>query len=112
MAEFLTHYGGAYLAAIRKPPDMGSIVEFNCRSCGFTSENLRVGWGKGAHPVLGDSPVSTCKRLSVVDLAAKLDTHRCQECQGQLQLLEGMAQDIPCPECTKVLRSTNLGVWN
>src|SRR5207245_1250003 len=25
---------------------MGSIVEFTCRSCGFTTEHLRVGWGK------------------------------------------------------------------
>ena len=51
-----------------------------------------------------------CKRLSVVDLSAKLDMHRCKECQGQLTLLEGLAQDIPCPECSKTLRSTNLGV--
>ena len=33
---------------------MGSIVEFNCRSCGFTSGNLSVGWGKaGRTQVLG-----------------------------------------------------------
>jgi hypothetical protein len=93
---------------------MGSIVEFNCRSCGFTTENLRVGWGKEGRTRfwggLGVCP--TCKRLSVVDLAAKLDMHRCKECQGQLTLLEGLAQDIPCPECSKTLRSTNLGVWN
>ena len=80
----------------------------------FTSENLRVGWGKEGRTRfwggLGLCPA--CKRLSVVDLSAKLDMHRCKECQGQLTLLEGLSQDIPCPECTKVLRSTNLGVWN
>ncbi|TMA72073.1 MAG: hypothetical protein E6J72_20800 [Deltaproteobacteria bacterium] len=93
---------------------MGSIVEFTCRSCGFTTEHLRVGWGKEGRTRfwggLGVCPA--CKRLSVVDLSAKLDMHRCKECQGQLTLLEGLAQDIPCPECSKTLRSTNLGVWN
>ena len=68
---------------------MGSIVEFNCRSCGFTTENLRVGWGKEGRTRfwggLGLCPA--CKRLSVVDLSAKLDMHRCKECQGQLTLL-------------------------
>jgi hypothetical protein len=93
---------------------MGSIVEFNCQSCGFTTGDLRVGWGRAGRTRFwgGLGTCAACKRLSVVDLAAKLDTHRCQECQGQLQLLEGMAQDIPCPECTRVLRTTNLGVWN
>jgi len=93
---------------------MGSIVEFSCRSCGFTSGSLSVGWGKAGRTRfwggLGLCPA--CKRLSVVDLAAKLDMHRCKDCQGQLTLLEGMAQDIPCPSCSTILRSTNLGVWN
>jgi phage FluMu protein Com len=89
---------------------MGSIVEFNCQGCGFTTGDLRVGWGRAGRTRFwgGLGVCATCKRLSVVDLAAKLDTHRCQECQGQLQLLEGMAQDIPCPECSRVLRTTNL----
>src|SRR6185295_9783714 len=72
---------------------MGSIVEFNCRSCGFTTENLRVGWGKEGRTRfwggLGVCP--TCKRLSVVDLAAKLDMHRCKECQGQVTWLDGLS---------------------
>src|SRR5205085_4920438 len=33
-------------AATHRGGEMGSIVEFNCRSCGFTSGNLSVGWGK------------------------------------------------------------------
>ena len=88
---------------------MGSIVEFNCQGCGFTTGDLRVGWGRAGRTRFwgGLGTCAACKRLSVVDLAAKLDTHRCQECQGQLQLLEGMAQDIPCPECSRVLRTTN-----
>ncbi len=93
---------------------MGSIVEFNCRSCGFTSGNLSVGWGKAGRTRFwgGLGVCSTCKRLSVVDLAVKLDMHRCKECQSQLTLLEGVAQDIPCPACNTILRSTNLGIWN
>jgi len=93
---------------------MGSIVEFRCGGCGFTSGELRLGWGKEGRARfwggLGHCP--TCKRLSVVDLASKQDMHRCQECQGQLQLLEGMAQDIPCPACSKILRTQNVSVWN
>lgn len=54
----------------------------------------------------------TCKRVCVVDLASKQDMHRCEECQGALQLLEGLAQDIPCPTCNTILRTNNLGVWN
>jgi hypothetical protein len=116
-ADFLdARNAGTYVCDHSKPLGgvMGSIVEFNCRSCGFTTENLKVGWGKEGRTRfwggLGVCPA--CKRLSVVDLSAKLDMHRCKECQGQLTLLEGLAQDIPCPECTKTLRSTNLGVWN
>ncbi len=93
---------------------MGSIVEFNCPGCGYTSGHLRVGWGReGRSRFWGGLGVcATCKRLSVVDLAAKKDPHRCQECEAQLQLLEGLAQDIACPACRRTLRSKNLGIWN
>ena len=93
---------------------MGTIVEFNCQGCGFTSGSLSVGWGKAGRTRFwgGLSLCPACKRLSVVDLATKQDVHRCPECQGQLQLLEGLAQDIPCPACSKILRSKSLGVWN
>jgi hypothetical protein len=65
---------------------MGSIVELNCKTCGYSSGNLSVGWGRAGRTR--------------------------EECQGALQLLEGLAQDIPCPSCNTVLRTTNLGVWN
>src|SRR5438045_8439149 len=64
---------------------MGSIVEFSCRSCGFTTENLRVGWGKEGRTRfwggLGVCPAGT--PLTVVDLTAKPGTHRSQQAQGQ-----------------------------
>jgi predicted RNA-binding Zn-ribbon protein involved in translation (DUF1610 family) len=92
---------------------MGSIVEFNCPSCGFSSGTLSVGWGRAGRTRFwgGLGTCSTCKSLAVVDLAAKLDVHRCRECQGQLTLIEGVASDIPCPSCNKILRSRNLGLW-
>ena len=93
---------------------MGSIVEFRCQSCGFTSGNLRVGWGKAGRARFwgGLGLCSACKRLAVVDLATRQDVHRCEQCQGQLQLLEGTAQDIPCPSCSKVLRPKSVDIWN
>jgi len=93
---------------------MGSIVEFSCPRCGYKSGDLRVGWGREGRTRFwgGLGVCAACKRISVVDLAAKLDMHRCDQCQAQLQMLEGTAQDIPCPECTRILRSQNLGVWN
>jgi hypothetical protein len=94
---------------------MGSIVEFTCRSCGYSSGSLSVGWGRAGRTRYwgGLGVCATCKRLCVVDLANKQDMHRCEECQGALQLLEGLAADIPCPACNgTILRTNNLGVWN
>ncbi len=93
---------------------MGSIVEFNCLSCGYASGNLSVGWGKAGRTRFwgGLGVCAACQRVCVVDLSSKQDTHKCEDCEGALQLLEGLAQDIPCPSCQTVLKTKNHGIWN
>ena len=100
---------------------MGSVVEFTCSACGFTTGKLSVGWGRAGREAfwggLGVCP--SCRDIAVVDLASRPvdragrhDSRRCAKCNGPMTLLEGTSQDIPCPQCARVLARANLGVWN
>jgi hypothetical protein len=43
---------------------MGSIVEFNCQGCGFTTGDLRVGWGRAGRTRFWGFRWSTSRRSS------------------------------------------------
>jgi len=95
---------------------MGSVVEYRCPACTFSTGKLSLGWGKAGRARYwgGLALCEACKQLSVVDLAdARLDQRdrRCQHCRTPLKLLEGIAQQVACPQCGKALRYSTLGSW-
>jgi len=95
---------------------MGSVVEFRCPACTFTSGRLSVGWGKAGRAAFWGSLAvcKACEEVSVVDLADMRPDrrdHRCPRCNGLLKLLEGMAERVQCPHCGTTLHPVTLGTW-
>ena len=96
---------------------MGSIVSYRCGSCGFATEQLKVGWGKAGRGEYwgGLAVCPECKDLTAVNLAeprGERRDRRCARCNGPLRLLEGTAERIACPHCGQGLRSTMAGSWS
>jgi predicted Zn finger-like uncharacterized protein len=95
---------------------MGSVVEYRCRSCAFSTGRLSLGWGKAGRARYWGALAhcENCKTLVVVDLSdTRLDQRdrRCEKCRAVLKLLEGMAHDVSCPQCRGVLTQSTLGTW-
>ena len=96
---------------------MGTVIEYRCPACSFSTGRLSVGWGKAGRASFwgGLALCDTCKELSVVDLA---DTRpdrrdrRCTHCNGVLKLIEGIAERIKCPRCATPLHHARLGSWD
>lgn len=95
---------------------MGSVVEYRCAGCHFSSGQLSVGWGNdGRRGFWGAlARCKPCKRLGVVDLNARQSDRggrRCADCNGLLVLFEGTFADIQCPRCDATLKHAPLGSW-
>ncbi|MFN8546016.1 MAG: hypothetical protein U0807_17685 [Candidatus Binatia bacterium] len=95
---------------------MGSLVEYRCTACDFTTGKLTLGWGKAGRGAFwgGLASCPACRDLGVVDLAqprSERRDRRCTQCNGPLTLLEGIAATVPCPRCGATLRHANLGSW-
>jgi predicted RNA-binding Zn-ribbon protein involved in translation (DUF1610 family) len=95
---------------------MGSVVEYRCPACAFSSGRLSLGWGKAGRTSYwgGLALCEACKTLSVVDLAdtrSDRRDRRCGQCQGLLKLLEGIAHTLGCPQCGKELAHAPLESW-
>jgi len=96
---------------------MGSVVEYRCAACSFSTGRLSVGWGKAGRASFwgGLALCEACKDLNVIDLAdtrADRRDRRCATCNGPLKLYEGIAERIACPRCGGALRCANLGSWS
>ncbi len=96
---------------------MGSVVEYRCPACAFSSGRLSLGWGKAGRASYwgGLALCEGCKALSVVDLAVTQSDRRdrrCERCHGLLKLLEGIAEELGCPQCGKTLRHSTIGSWD
>jgi hypothetical protein len=95
---------------------MGSVVEYACVPCAFSTGRLSIGWGKAGRGRFwgGLARCEVCKELSVVNLAERppdRGDRKCVSCNGPLKLLEGMAEAVACPHCSKPLRHSTLGSW-
>ena len=96
---------------------MGSIVEYRCGACTFSSGRLQVGWGKAGRASYwgGLALCEPCKEISVIDLSDKrVDRRdrRCAQCNGLLKLLDGIAERIKCPRCGAGLTYASAGSWD
>ena len=96
---------------------MGSVVEYRCAGCTFSTGHLSLGWGKAGRASFwgGLALCGTCKALRVVNLSDKRPDGRdprCPECQGMLKLFEGMVEQIRCPHCGAPMRHTTVGSWS
>lgn len=100
---------------------MGSTVRYHCTACGFTTSELRVGWGRAGRAAfwgaVGICP--TCKDLTTIDLSARApergarsSDRRCAACEGVVTVAEGLAATIRCPHCGAPLAHTALGQWS
>lgn len=97
---------------------LGSIVEYRCEVCAFSSGELRLGWGKAGRASFWGGLVrcDACRQLSVAHIttardSANRDSH-CAKCRGLLTRLEGTSVGIPCPRCRQTLRHKTIGTWN
>ncbi len=94
---------------------MGSIVEYRCTACRFTTGQLSLGWGKaGRHQFWGGLARCTpCKMIGVVDLTMKNSDRgsRCVQCNGPLTLLEGLSVSVQCPQCGTSMNHGPIGTW-
>jgi hypothetical protein len=96
---------------------MGSIVEYRCGGCTFSTGRLSVGWGKAGRASFwgGLAVCEACKDLTVIDLAdtrTERRDRRCAQCNGPLKLFDGIVQRIGCPRCGVPLRCATLGSWS
>ena len=93
---------------------MGSIVEYSCPSCRFSSGKLSIGWGKAGRQAFwgGIARCKPCKKLGVVDLAVRVDEGgRCAQCNSVLVKFDDLSAGIACPGCGDWLRHSQLGTW-
>jgi Mu-like prophage protein Com len=97
---------------------VGSVVEYRCEACTFSSGALRIGWGKSGQANFWGGLVrcDLCSELGVADIAAARDRTsrdlRCGHCGGLLTRLEGTSVSVPCPRCRSALRHQTLGTWS
>lgn len=96
---------------------MGSIVEFHCSSCRYSTEPLQIGWGKAGRASYwaGLASCPTCGRIGVADISRKPSAReepRCGQCGTGLTLLDGTAAAVPCPRCRRTLTHQTLGSWS
>ncbi|MGH7818477.1 MAG: hypothetical protein ACREQ9_01770 [Candidatus Binatia bacterium] len=96
---------------------MGSVVEFQCCTCTYSTGRLQVGWGKTGRAAFwgGLARCEPCGQLGVVDLAAARGAYReeprCAQCKRPLTLIEGTSVNVPCPRCRGPLRHATVGTW-
>ena len=96
---------------------MGSVVEYRCGTCTFSSGRLSVGWGKAGRQRFWGALAHChdCKKLDVVDLTVRSQDrngeHRCAQCNAPLKILEGLSVAIPCPRCSTPMQHAPLGTW-
>ncbi|MGH7859430.1 MAG: hypothetical protein ACREQY_19060 [Candidatus Binatia bacterium] len=96
---------------------MGSVVEFQCGTCTYSTGQLQLGWGKAGRAGFwgGLARCEPCGQLGVVDLAVKVtfrEEPRCALCKRPLTLLEGTSVMVPCPRCRGPLRHATIGTWS
>jgi hypothetical protein len=95
---------------------MGSVVEYRCDACAFSTGKLSVGWGKAGRGRYwgGLARCTPCKAVEVVDLSSAepdFGGRRCGHCGGSVTLLDGMSTRIPCPRCNVPMEHARLGSW-
>lgn len=95
---------------------MGSLVEYHCAACSFSSGQLQIGWGKAGRSSFwgGLARCEPCEVLGVADLALRgrgQQEPRCGACRGPLTLLEGTSVTVACPRCRAPLHQATVGVW-
>jgi hypothetical protein len=96
---------------------MGSLVEYHCDACAFSTGKLSVGWGKAGRRQFwgGLARCEPCKEVGVVDLSSAAPDYggrRCGHCGGALTLLDGTSTRIPCPRCNVLMDHERLGIWS
>jgi hypothetical protein len=96
---------------------MGSLVEYRCPTCTYSTGKLTVGWGKAGRASYwgGLALCEACKEVRVIDLSdARADRRdrRCAQCNGPLKMIEGIAERVACPQCGGTLTAANLGSWS
>ena len=95
---------------------MGSVVEYRCAACAFTSGQLSVGWGKAGRQSFWGALArcNPCMTLGVVDLIERnsdRSERRCGNCNAPLTILEGLSIAVPCPRCNTPMHHAPLGTW-
>jgi len=107
-----------WLWCFDKDTVLGSVVEYRCVACSFSSGELRLGWGKSGRSSFWGGLVrcDPCGELGVMDIAAsRASTDRelhCANCRGLLTLIEGTSVSVPCPRCRATLRYETVGTWS
>ena len=98
---------------------MGSVVEYRCGTCTFSTGELRIGWGKSGRAKFWGGLVSCepCGALGVADIATRSASRdgepHCGECDAPLKRLEGTSVPIACPRCRRSsLGYRFLGSWS
>src|SRR5437867_7971518 len=95
---------------------MGSVVQYRCAGCDFSTAQLAIGWGKAGRARFwgGLALCTACQELTVADLVDRRPDrreHPCARCNAPLALLEGISQKVKCPRCGAALRHTTIGSW-
>jgi len=96
---------------------MGSVIEYRCGQCQYTTGPLRVGWGKAGRGAfwgaVGFCPA--CKELISVDLSdprvERRSDRRCSRCNGPVKVVEG-TEMARCPQCGAPLKRAPQGTWD
>lgn len=96
---------------------MGSVVEYHCAACTFSSGHLSIGWGKAGRQSFWGALArcNPCKKLGVVDLTVRRDDlrdeRRCGQCNAPLTILEGISVAVTCPRCNTPMHHASVGTW-
>ena len=97
---------------------MGSVVTYRCKTCNFSSGDLRIGWGKRGRAGFWGGLVrcEPCGAIATIDLASRRDglseDPRCETCGGLLSRLEGTSVHVSCPRCRRDLQHLTIGTWD
>ena len=95
---------------------MGSIVEYKCPTCRFTTGELTIGWGKAGRREFwgGLARCVPCREIGVVNLSVGRDERdrRCGRCNGSLALIDGVQASVACPNCEIPLGHKTLRLWS